>query len=62
MQDPIDLLTVGETARRLRRSEQTVRNLEKRGVLQGSRLSNGTRIFQRDKVEELAQQFNEKTA
>ncbi len=56
-----DLITVGEAARTLRLAEQTIRNLEKRGVLQGSRLSNGIRIFEREQVERLAQRLAQKS-
>lgn len=48
-----ELVTVSEVARVLRVSEQTVRNLERRGVLQASRLSNGTRVFDRQDVDAL---------
>ena len=48
-----ELITVSEVARVLRVSEQTVRNLERRGILQASRLSNGTRVFERKDVETL---------
>jgi DNA-binding transcriptional MerR regulator len=47
---------VSEVARVLNKSEQTVRNLDRRGILTASRLSNGTRIFQRSDVEKLRQQ------
>lgn len=48
-----ELVTVSEAARTLRVSEQTVRNLERRGVLPASRLSNGTRVFERGDVDAL---------
>ena len=51
-----ELLTVSEVARTLRVSEQTVRNLDRRGILPASRLSNGTRVFDRGDVERLRQQ------
>ncbi len=50
---PEDLVTVSEVARILRVSEQTVRNLDRRGTLPASRLSNGTRIFERRVVDNL---------
>jgi excisionase family DNA binding protein len=59
---PEDLVTVSEVARVLRVSEQTVRNLDRRGTLPASRLSNGTRIFLRSRVEELKGQLAQKTA
>ena len=60
MQQPIkDPVTVGEAARTLCDCEQTVRNLERRGILPASRLGNGTRIFERADVEKLRR---EKTA
>jgi DNA-binding transcriptional MerR regulator len=48
-----DLVTVSEIARELEVSEATVRNYEARGILKGFRLSNGTRVFRREDVEEL---------
>ncbi len=54
MQNANELLGVSEAARTLRVSEQTVRNLEKRGVLRGSRVSNGSRVFERKTVEAFA--------
>ncbi len=46
-----ELVTVSEVARLLEVSEQTVRNLEKRGILPAARLSNGTRLFERETVD-----------
>ena len=51
-----DLVTVSEVARVLRVSEQTVRNLDRRGILQALRLSNGTRVFKRGDIEKLRDQ------
>ncbi len=48
--DPNELMTVSEVARVLGVSEQTVRAYEARGLLQASRLSNGTRLFRREDV------------
>ena len=49
-----NLVTTSEAARILRVSEQTIRNLERRGLLQASRLGNGTRVFERTTVERVA--------
>ncbi len=49
-----NLVTTSEAARLLRVSEQTIRNLERRGILPASRLSNGTRVFERTTVDKLA--------
>jgi excisionase family DNA binding protein len=48
-----ELVTVSEVARALCVSEQTVRNLERRGILPALRLSNGTRVFDRMAVDNL---------
>jgi DNA-binding transcriptional MerR regulator len=49
------VLTVGEAARRLERSEQTVRNYEARGKLKAcARTSSGVRLFDPGDVERLA--------
>jgi len=46
-----DILLTSEVARRLGCSEQCVRSLERRGVLQAMRTANGVRIFDADDVE-----------
>lgn len=46
-----NLMTTSAAARLLLVSEQTVRNLERRGILPASRLSNGCRVFERRTVE-----------
>jgi excisionase family DNA binding protein len=45
-----NLVTVSEAARILRCSEATVRNLDRRGIMPASRLSNGARVFDRAAV------------
>ncbi len=46
-----DLISTSQVARELRVSEQTVRNLDRRGLLKGRRLGNGMRVFDREAVE-----------
>ena len=46
-------LTVSETARRLKRSEATVRRLCDRGVLRAIRLANGTRLIDPTSIGEI---------
>jgi DNA-binding transcriptional MerR regulator len=48
-----DLITASEAARELGVSAATVRNYEARKILKAFRLSNGTRVFSREDVEEL---------
>lgn len=51
--DANEFLTTSEAARRLRRSESTVRSLADRGRLPVYRLSTGIRVFAADAVERL---------
>jgi excisionase family DNA binding protein len=47
-------VTVGEAARILRVSEDTVRRLESKGTLRAARTGSGVRIFDRGEVERVA--------
>jgi DNA-binding transcriptional MerR regulator len=46
-----NLVTVSGAARILKVSEATIRNLDRRGILPASRLSNGSRVFERAALE-----------
>ncbi len=48
-----EYLTTGATARHLERSEHTVREYDRTGVLPAVRASNGNRLFERSAVEAL---------
>jgi excisionase family DNA binding protein len=50
-------MTTGAVARRLRKSEQTVRRWERDGRLKAERTEAGLRIFNADSVAELAEQL-----
>jgi excisionase family DNA binding protein len=55
---PDDLQTVSETARRLAKSAQTIRDWADSGKLPAVRTRTGQRIFRRGDVERLARELN----
>jgi excisionase family DNA binding protein len=60
IKNPNELMTVSEVARALVVSEQTVRTYEARRILRAARLTNGTRLFDREDVERLKAQRGRK--
>jgi DNA-binding transcriptional MerR regulator len=46
-----ELLTTGDVARRAERSSDTVRNWERRGLLEAVKLPSGQRLFRRSVVD-----------
>jgi hypothetical protein len=52
-----EFVTTGEAARILKRSEDTVRRFDASGILPARRASNGVRVFERVRVELLAEQL-----
>jgi excisionase family DNA binding protein len=54
-----DVVMVGEAARIIARSEDTVRRLADQGLLPAIRISRGLRLFQRRTVEEFAARLRE---
>jgi excisionase family DNA binding protein len=51
------LLTVGESARLLGRSPESVREYEKRGLLSALKTQGGMRLFRREDVENFKKQW-----
>ncbi|MEP7307329.1 MAG: MerR family transcriptional regulator [Acidobacteriota bacterium] len=58
MRQTANLITTSAVARALQRSEGTVRNLERRGILTAVRTESGIRLFDRGQVEAVAAQRN----
>ncbi len=52
-----DFLSVKGTARRLDKSENTIRTWERQGKLRAIKTENGRRVFERDEVERLVEQL-----
>lgn len=53
-------LETGDVARRLKTSDDTVRNLERKGILHADRTASGTRLFDADEVERVKRERAEK--
>lgn len=53
------LLTVTDTAHRLNRSGETVRNYERRGILRALRTTSGMRLFREKDVAALAAKLHD---
>jgi hypothetical protein len=60
--EPSAFLTVSHVARALERSESTVRQMAKRGVLPCVVLSSGARVFEIEAVERVRQQLKAQSA